>query len=151
MWMRNYKTGQGLFDEDDASMAHLALCIKQDPTTFEDAVKSEKWRYAIDQEIQAIEKNNTWELVELPPGGKIIGVKRVFKTKLNENGKVDTYKARLVTKGYCQQYGIDYAKVFAPIAHLDTIQVVISLVAQRNWAIYQLDVKFAFLHGEIDE
>ncbi|KAM2202178.1 hypothetical protein ACFX1X_001031 [Malus domestica] len=101
----------------------------------------------MDQEIQSIEKNDTWELVKLPPGGKTIGVKWVFKTKLKENGEVDKYKARLVAKGYCQQYGIDYAEVFAPVARLDTIRVVISLAAQKNWGIYQLDVKSAFLHG----
>lgn len=151
IWMRDYVTGQDLSDDESASMAHLALLINQDPTTFEDAVKSEKWRQAMDQEIQAIEKNNTWELMKLPPGGKTIGVKWVFKTKLNEKGEVDKYKARLVAKGYCQQYGIDYAEVFAPVARLDTIRIVISLAAQKNWVIYQLDVKSAFLHGEINE
>ncbi|KAM1053550.1 hypothetical protein ACFX2I_000976 [Malus domestica] len=132
IWMRDYETGQGLSDEEIDGMAHLALFIDRDPTTYEDA-------------------NDTWELVKLPPGGKTIGVKWVFKTKLKENGEVDKYKARLVAKGYCQQYGIDYAEVFAPVARLDTIRVVISLAAQKNWGIYQLDVKSAFLHGEIEE
>ncbi|CAL9029558.1 unnamed protein product [Prunus brigantina] len=151
IWMRDYETGQDLSDDESASMAHLALLINQDPTTFEDACEVEKWRQAMDQEIQAIEKNNTWELMKLPPGGKTIGVKWVFKMKLNEKGEVDKYKARLVAKGYCQQYGIDYAEVFAPVARLDTIRIVISLAAQKNWVIYQLDVKSAFLHGEINE
>lgn len=75
----------------------------------------------------------------------------VFKTKFNENGEVDKYKARLVAKGYCQQYGIDYAEVFPPVARLDTIRIVIALAAQKSWVIYQLDVKSAFLHGEINE
>ncbi|KAM1556843.1 hypothetical protein PS2_040150 [Malus domestica] len=150
-WMRDYETGQGLSDEENESMAQLALFTDQDPTTFEEAVKSEIWRQAMDQEIRAIEKNSTWELVELPPGGKTIGVKWIFKTKLNENGEVEKHKARLVAKGYCQQYGIDYAEVFAPVARLDTIRIVISLAAQKNWDIYQLDVKSAFLHGELEE
>jgi hypothetical protein len=68
--------------------------------TFEEAVKSEKWRYIMDQEMQAIKRNDTWELTMLPSGEKTIGVKWVFKTKFNENGKVDKYKARLVAKGY---------------------------------------------------
>ncbi|CAL2258077.1 unnamed protein product [Prunus armeniaca] len=71
--------------------------------------------------------------------------------KLNEKGEVDKYKARLVAKGNCQQHGIDYAEVFAPVARLDTIQIVISLTAQKNWVIYQLDVKSAFLHREINK
>jgi hypothetical protein len=64
---------------------------------------------------------------------------------------VDKHKARLVAKGYMQQHGIDYAEVFAPVARLDTIQLVISLAAQKEWVIYQLDVKLAFLHGELNE
>ena len=70
----------------------------------------------MDLEIEAIERNETWELTDLPKGMKKIGVKRVFKTKLNENGEVDKYKARLVAKGYAQQHGIDYTEVFAPVA-----------------------------------
>lgn len=87
----------------------------------------------------------------LPPGGKTIGVKWVFKTKFNENGEVDKYKARLVAKGYCQQYVIDYAEVFTPVARLDTIRIVIALAAQKSWVICQLDVKSAFLHGKVNE
>ena len=149
--MRDYETGQDLSDEESANMTHLALLSDGDPTTFKEAVKSEKWRQAMDQEMQAIERNDTWELMALPSGGKTIGVKWVFKTKFNENGEVDKYKARLVAKGYCQQYGIDYAEVFAPVARLDTIRLVISLAAQKSWVIYQLDVKSAFLHGKINE
>ena len=77
---------------------------------------------------------------------KTIGVKWVFKTKLNENGEVDKYKARLVAKGYKQKYGIDYKEVFAPVARQDTIRLIISIAAQKSWSIYQLDVKLAFLH-----
>ncbi|KAM1668041.1 hypothetical protein ACFX2K_047429 [Malus domestica] len=131
-WMEDYESGQGLSDDEHVSMAHLALFFDSDPLTYEDA-------------------NDTWELTELPPGVKTIGVKWVFKTKLNTNGEVDKYKARLVAKGYSQHYGIDYAEVFAPVARLDTIQIVISLAAQKSWKIYQLDVKSAFLHGEIEE
>ncbi|KAM1271923.1 hypothetical protein ACFX2J_032678 [Malus domestica] len=136
---KDYVSGQGLSDEEHGDMVHLALFSDSDPLTYEEAVKSDKWRHAMDVEIKAIVKNNTWELVELPPGVKTIEVKWVFKTKLNENGEVDKYKAQLVAKGYSQKYG------------LDTIRAVISLVACKSWNIYQLDVKSAFLHGEIDE
>ncbi|XP_048440370.1 uncharacterized mitochondrial protein AtMg00820-like [Pyrus x bretschneideri] len=132
-------------------MAHLALFTNQDPTTFEEDVKFEKWRQAMDQKIQAIDKNNTWELMELPSEGKTIGVKWVFKTKLNENGEMDKYKEKLVAKGLCQQYGINYTEVFTSVARLDTIRIVISLAVQKNWVIYQLDVKSAFLHREINK
>ena len=105
----------------------------------------------MDDEIDAIERNDTWELTNLPKGHKTIGVKWVFKTKLKENGEVDKHKARLVAKGYKQEFGVDYKEVFAPVARLDTIRLVIALAAQNSWPIFQLDVKSAFLHGYLEE
>eukprot|EP00252_Welwitschia_mirabilis_P001422 TRINITY_DN11285_c1_g1_i1.p1 TRINITY_DN11285_c1_g1~~TRINITY_DN11285_c1_g1_i1.p1 ORF type:complete len:107 (+),score=13.60 TRINITY_DN11285_c1_g1_i1:832-1152(+) len=79
------------------------------------------------------------------------GVKWVYKTKLKENVEVDKYKVRLVAKGYKQVFGVDYAEVFAPIARYDTIRLVIALAAKNSWPIYQLDVKSAFPHGDLEE
>ena len=98
VWMGDYETGEGLSEEDNE--AQLSLFADADPIYFEKAVKSEKWRRAIDVEIEAIRKNGTWELTKLPKGGKTIGVKWIYKTKFNENGEVDKHKARLVAKGY---------------------------------------------------
>jgi hypothetical protein len=78
-------------------------------------------------------------------------VKWIYKTKLNESGKVDKLKARLVAKGYDQQHGVDYTEVFAHVVRIDTIRMIIALAAQRSWLIYQLDVKSAFLHGDLSE
>jgi hypothetical protein len=72
-----------------------------------------------------------------------------YKIKLKENGEVDKYKARLVAKGYKQEFGVDYKKVFAPVARLDIIRLVLSIAAQNSWPVYQLDVKSTFLHGEL--
>ena len=105
----------------------------------------------MDAKIVAIERNHTWKLTELPKGQKTIGVKWVYKTKLKENGEVEKYKARLVAKGYEQEFGIDYKEVFAPVARHDTIRLVIALAAQNSWPIFQLDVKSAFLHGDLEE
>lgn len=105
----------------------------------------------MDQEIESIEKNDTWELTDLPSGSKKIGVRWIYKTKYNEAGKVDKYKARLVAKGYSQQHGIDYNEVFAPVARWDTIRTILALAASKGWDMYQLDVKSAFLHGELVE
>ena len=77
-------------------------------------------------------------------------MKWIYKTKFNENGEVNKYKARLVAKGYTQQHGIDYTEVFAIVARMETVRLVVALEAQRKWIIYQLDVKFAFLHGGVD-
>jgi hypothetical protein len=102
-------------------------------------------------EIKAIEKNETWELTTLPEGAKKIGFKWVFKTKYNEKGEVEKYKARVVAKGYSQQYGVDYREVFAPVARWNTIRTILAITAIRGWCVYQFDVKSAFLHGELSE
>jgi hypothetical protein len=81
----------------------------------------------------------------------VIGVKWIYKTKYNEKGEVDKHKARLVAKGYSQKYGIDYNEVFAPVARWDTIRAILALAAHKGWNVFQLDVKSAFLHGELVE
>ena len=129
----------------------FCLFMDCDPLCFEEAVQEEKWRIAMDEEMKAIEKNDTWALVSLPQGHKAIGVKWVYKTKKDANGEVQRYKARLVAKGYKQRAGIDYDEVFAPVARLETIRLMISLAAQNKWKIYQLDVKSAFLNGFLEE
>jgi len=90
-------------------------------------------------------------LIDLPVGAKKIGVKWVYKAKLNEHGESDKYKARLVAKGYVQQHGIDYTEVFAPVARLDTVRLIVAFAAIKGWIVYQLDIKSTFLHGELSE
>ncbi|GKV28744.1 hypothetical protein SLEP1_g37756 [Rubroshorea leprosula] len=148
-WMSDYEvTG---IDHSEDTLTHFALFSDCDPTVFEEAATESKWQKAMDEEIAAIERNNTWELTELPKGKKAIGVKWVYKTKLKENGEIDKFKAHLVAKGYKQEFGIDYKEVYAPVARHDTIRLVIALAAQNSWPLYQLDVKSAFLHGDLDE
>lgn len=140
----------GIGQSEDPA-AHFALFANCDPITFEEAVKQSKWRKPMNEELAAIERNNTWKLTELPKGQKTIDVKWIFKTKLKENGEVDKYKARLVAKGYEQEFGVDYEEVFAPVARHDTIRLLIALATQNSWPIFQLDVKSAFLHGDLKE
>nr|GEU68375.1 copia-type polyprotein [Tanacetum cinerariifolium] len=102
-------------------------------------------------EKAAMVKNKTWELISLPEGCKAIGTKWIFKTKLNEKGEIEKHKARLVVKGYSQQYGIDYREVFVPVACLDTIRAILATAAQRKWEVFQLDVKSVFLQGNLEE
>lgn len=148
-WMIDYEvTG---VDQGDDPLTHFALFSDCDPTVFEVAVKEPKWRKAMDAEITSIERNDTWELCDLPKGQKTIGVKWIYKTKLKENGEVDKHKARLVAKGYKQEFGVDYKEVFAPVARHDTIRLVIAMTTQNSWPIFQLDVKSAFLHGDLRE
>eukprot|EP00253_Pinus_taeda_P029821 PITA_29821 len=105
----------------------------------------------MDEEINAIERNKTWDLVELPKGKEVIGVKWVYKTKSNVKGKIERHKARLVFKGYKQQYGRDYEEAFAPVARMETMRAVLSIAKQNKWKVYQMDVKSAFLNGILKE
>ena len=102
-------------------------------------------------EIEALEKNKTWELVKLPAGKKLVGCKWVYTVKYRADGSIERYKARLVAKGYTQTYGIDYQETFAPVAKMNTVRVLLSLAANYNWDLQQFDVKNAFLHGELEE
>lgn len=104
--MNDFVSGDGLSDEGEEVQTHLALfssVVHSDPISFEEAVKEEKWRTTMDAEIRSIGKNETWDLIELPKGDKRIGVKWVYKTKLNELGEMDKYKTRLVTKRICSE------------------------------------------------
>ncbi|KAI5317503.1 hypothetical protein L3X38_037210 [Prunus dulcis] len=108
------------------------MCIIE-PESFEEAAKDDSWKKAMEAEITMIEKNNTWELVNRPFDKPIIGVKWIYKTKLNLDGSVQKNKARLVAKGYSQKPGIDFNETFAPVARLDTVRTLVAVAAQKNW------------------
>lgn len=105
----------------------------------------------MNEEIKMIGKNKTWELVEKPQDKEVIGLKWVYKTKFNEDGSIQKHKARLVVKGYSQQSGIDFNETYAPVVRMETIRSVLALAAQFKLSVYQLDVKSAFLNGELEE
>ena len=105
---------------------------------------------AMKEELHMIEKNNIWQFVDRPQDRKIIGVKWVFKTKLNGDGSINKFKERLVAK-YAQIFGVDYSDTFAPVARLETIRMLLAVAAQKGWEVYQLDVKSAFLNGFLQE
>ncbi|GAU22710.1 hypothetical protein TSUD_138340 [Trifolium subterraneum] len=151
--LRDYVTGSQLEEEEAFEDQHnLAIYTpSDDPKNFVEANKLEIWRKAMDQEMESIENNETWQLTTLPEGSNAIGVKWFYKTKYNEKGEVEKHKARLVAKGYSQRHGVDYNEVFAPVARWDTIRVILALAAKENWKVFQLHVKSAFLHGELTE
>ncbi|KAE8681124.1 hypothetical protein F3Y22_tig00111342pilonHSYRG00188 [Hibiscus syriacus] len=137
--------------ERQDNLTLFCLFADCEPVSFQEAVQEKKCRDAMDEEIKAIEKNDTWELTSLPKGHKAIGVKWVYKTKQNAKGEIERHKARLVAKGYSQKAEIDYDEVCAPVARLETIRLIISLAAQNKWKIQQMDVKSAFLNGVLEE
>ena len=90
-------------------------------------------------------------MVDLPPSQSIIGCKWVYKMKIKADGFVERYKARLVTKGFTQEYGIDYKKTFAPVARLTSVRCLIAVPTIRRWPFYQMDMKNTFLNGDLHE
>ena len=125
------------------------------PQTFLEANSSpdkEKWKKAMDEEMQSLVKNHTWKLARLPKGKKAIGCKWVYAHKEGYPSKNDVrYKARLVAKGYAQKEGIDYNEVFSPVVKHSSIRILLALVAQFNMELVQMDVKTTFLHGDLEE
>ncbi|GKC16770.1 retrovirus-related pol polyprotein from transposon TNT 1-94, partial [Tanacetum coccineum] len=122
-----------------------------EPTTYLQASKNPKWVEAMNLEIQALEKNNTWKLVPLPTGKVPIGSKWVFNIKRKADGNIERYKARVVAKRYNQKEGIDYTETFAPVAKMVTVRTLIAVAISNGWIIEQLDVNNAFLHGDLHE
>eukprot|EP00253_Pinus_taeda_P013208 PITA_13208 len=147
---KKFRNLSDIYDEGMNSLFAL-YCNVDDPIHLEDAIKNKKWIEAMDEEINAIERNKTWDFVELSKGKEFIGVKWVYKTKSNVEGKIEGHKARLVVKGYKQQYGRDYEETFAPVARMETVRAVLSIEAQNKWKVYQMDVKSAFLNGVLME
>ncbi|KAJ1700426.1 hypothetical protein LUZ63_000205 [Rhynchospora breviuscula] len=142
--VRRYRTIQELYEVTQ-------ILFVEDPTTFEEAAEKEEWRNAMEEEIKAIEKNKTWQLVKLPEGKNVIGVKWVFRTKFCADGAIQKFKARLVAKGYAQEYGIDYEETFSPVVRFETVRLILALAAQLKKKVYQFDVKSAFLNGDLKE
>jgi hypothetical protein len=122
-----------------------------EPTCFKHVVRNLKWDNAMDEEIAMLDVNATWELVVLPKDKKIIGCKWVYKVKHNADGSMSRYKARLVTKGYAQTYGIDYEKTYSPVAKMTIIRAIIVMAATKGWSLHQMDVNNDFLHGDLHE
>ncbi|XP_042946557.1 uncharacterized protein LOC122279793 isoform X1 [Carya illinoinensis] len=121
------------------------------PKTLQDALSDPGWRTAMESEMDALHHNRTWDLVPLPPSKQPVGCKWVYTIKFHPNGSVERLKARLVAKGYTQTYGIDYEETFSPVAKISSVRVLISLAANLDWPLFQLDVKNAFLHGDLHE
>ena len=129
----------------------LSIDANHEPETYELASQSEHWKKAMQEELAALERNNTWTITTLPAHKTAIGCKWVYKVKYNADGTIERHKARLVAKGYTQLEGLDYTETFSPVAKITTVRLLLSLAAIHNWPLKQLDVNNAFLHGDLDE
>ena len=135
------------------SAYYMLLTEDGEPQCYSEAVQvddSVKWKSAMEEEMNSLQKNETWSLTELPAGKKALQNKWVFRIKEEHDGS-KRYKARLVAKGYQQKKGIDYNDIFSPVVKMTTIRIVLSIVAAEELHLEQLDVKTAFLHGDLEE
>lgn len=145
----------GSNDDDDqrVEVLYMASCLGvYEPKTYKQAVRCEeniKWKNAMTEEISSIERNNTWELVDLPPNKNVIGCRWVFKAK--PGASHHQYKARLVAQGFNQKFGVDYDEVFAPVAMDSSFRLLMSEVGVKNLTVRQFDIKSAFLNGKLEE
>nr|GEU95260.1 putative reverse transcriptase, RNA-dependent DNA polymerase, Gag-polypeptide of LTR copia-type [Tanacetum cinerariifolium] len=121
-----------------------------EPKSYHKSTLDNNYISAMNNEIEALNRNKTWIVTDLPPNRKDIGCKWVYKIKYKSNGEIETYKARLVAKGYSQREGIDYEETFS-LVKMVTVRCLIALVVKNQWDMYQLDVNNAFLYGELEE
>jgi hypothetical protein len=135
----------------DSEQSQVAFLSMIEPKCFYEANKHDDWIRAMNEELDQIEKNNTWELVPRPEDKNVIGSKWVFKNKMNEKGQIVRNKARLVCKGYAQVEGRDFDETFAPVERLEAIRMFLAYSCHKNFKVYQMDVKSTFLNGDLEE
>jgi hypothetical protein len=125
-----------------------------EPRTVAEALsgtEAKEWSIAMQEEMDSMDKNQVWELVDLPPGRKAVGNKWILKVKRKADGSIDRYKARLVAKGFTQVEGVDYDETFSPVVRFSSVRIILAMVASMDLELFQMDVKTAFLNGELEE
>jgi transposase InsO family protein len=133
---------------------YVLLSDRGEPESYQDAMQHDQkkqWLEAMQDEMKSLHENHTYDLVKLPKGKRALKNKWVFRCKIEPNRSQPRYKARLVVKGFSQKKGIDFDEIFSPVVKMSSIRVVLSLAAKMNLEIEQLDVKTAFLHGDLEE
>ena len=129
----------------------FAFATLYEPHTYYETYTDPLWQQVINEEPDALHKNHTWNMVDLPPDQFVVGSRWVYKIKTKADGSVERYKTHLVAKGFTQEYDIDYEKTFAPVARLTSVRCLIAVATIRCWPLYQMDVKNAFLNGNLHE
>ena len=143
-----------VYECDDEAYAAEEYQMEGDPTSFEEAMRSahsSEWLKAMEEEMRSMSNNQVWDLEEIPKGAKTVGCKWVYKTKRDSRGNVERHKARLVAKGFTQREGIDYNETYSPVSCKDSFRIIMALVAHFDLELHQMDVKTAFLNGDLEE
>jgi len=127
----------------------LHAVTAEETASFKEAEHAPEWKRAMKEEMDAIVANGTWSLTELPAGHRAIGLKWVYKVKRDQRGAIVRHKARLVAKGYVQRQGVDFEEVFAPVARLESMCLMLAIAAHWSWPVHHMDVKSAFLNRDL--
>ncbi|KAK8957495.1 hypothetical protein KSP39_PZI000003 [Platanthera zijinensis] len=130
---------------------HLSFLSQVEPKKFEEANSDASWILAMEEELNQFKRCKVWTLVPRPKGKNVIGTKWVYRNKMDEDGIIVKNKARLVAKGYRQEEGIDFDQTYTPVARLEAIRLFLAYAALKGFTVYQMDVKSAFLNGDIKE
>jgi len=140
---------------DCLSLSYFSVVSSLDsvsiPKTIDEAMTDPGWCQAMVEEMAALHSNDTWELVPLTPGKKTVGCRWVYIVKIGPDGHIDRLKAHLVTKRYKQILDLDYGDTFSPVAKITYVRLFLAIVDIHHWPLHQLDIKNAFLHGELQE
>ena len=129
----------------------LSLATETIPSSPVEALLLPHWRAAVEEEIFALVRRGTWDLVSRLTDANVVSCRWVFTIKYNPNGIVNRYKARLVARGFSQVQGIDYEETFSPVVRLNSIHILLSMAFNYAWPLHQLDVSNAFIYGDLTE
>ncbi|CAL1353265.1 unnamed protein product [Linum trigynum] len=162
VWHRDYHVGSAskypiasYMNYSQLSTSHksfsMAVTNMKEPQTFEEAMLHEGWNRAVNDELGALDAKHTWDIVDCPPGKKLIDNKWVFKEKLHADGSLERQKARLVAKGFTQIYGVDFLDTFSPVVKVNTVKTLLAVASVKNWFLHQMDISNAFLNGDLEE
>jgi hypothetical protein len=145
----NNQSVPGLVPHDLEAQLHLA-CDDDEPRSFTEAERHAAWRATMQSEMDAVKKNRNWELADLPRAHSAITLKWVFKLKRDEAGGIVKRNARLLARDFVQWEGIDFDDTFTPVARMESVWLLFTLAAQEGWHIHHMDVKSAFLNGDLN-
>ncbi|GKA57794.1 putative reverse transcriptase domain-containing protein [Tanacetum coccineum] len=137
--------------KDQQTCLFACFLSQEEPKKVSQALADESWVEAMQEELLQFKLQNVWVLCDLPDGKRVIGTKWVFRNKRDEHGTIIKNKARLVAQGYRQEEGVDYDEVFAPVARIEAVRLFLAFASFTGFTIYQMDVKSAFLYGNITE
>ena len=127
------------------------MMVGYNPKSYYESSHDPIWKTTMQEEFNSLQENETWELVPLPPKRKLVQCKWVYRNKFADDGSEIKYNAILVSKLFSQFQGLYYTDTFSPVAKMESIRLVLAIVASKSWEVHHMDVKSAIIHGELQE